>query len=141
MTEKKKFYVGVKAVFVRNGKVLLLRNVRGKWQGKVYWDFPGGRIHEGETIEKALRREVREEAGIKEFTIGEIVGTYLLKTDVEYKTGLMLLMYQCETKEEKITLSDEHDTYEWFAKGEIEKLDRGNGYYVESALMVLGDKL
>lgn len=141
MTEKKKFYISVKATFARDGRVLLLRNVRSKWQGKVFWDFPGGRIRESETFEKALRRAVLEETGIRDFTMGRLIGTYLLKTDIEYKTGLMLLMYQCETNEEKITVSDEHDTYGWFTKEEIEKLDRGNGYYVESALTVLGGKL
>lgn len=141
MTEKKKFYISVKAAFAKDGRVLLLRNVRSKWQGKVFWDFPGGRIHESETVEKALRRAVLEETGIRNFTIGKLIGTYLLKTDIEYKIGLMLLMYQCETKEEKITVSDKHDKHGWFTKGEIEELDRGNGYYVESALTVLGGKL
>ncbi|MBI3335251.1 MAG: NUDIX hydrolase [Candidatus Portnoybacteria bacterium] len=140
MTEKKKFYISVKAAFARDERVLLLRNVRSKWQGKVFWDFPGGRIREGEAIEKALRRSVLEETDIRDFTMGRLIGIYLLKTDVEYKTGLMLLIYQCETKEENIALSDEHDKYGWFTKKEIETLDRGNGYYVESALQVLGRK-
>lgn len=51
--------VAVKAVIVRNGKVLITRS-----QGDTLWDLPGGRIHEGESLEDAIVREAQEELGV-----------------------------------------------------------------------------
>ncbi len=46
----------------QNGKVLLGMKKRGFGQGR--WNGFGGKIHEGETIEQAARREITEECGI-----------------------------------------------------------------------------
>ena len=43
----------------KEGKILL---VNSPWRG---WEYPGGLIEPGETFQEALRREVREEAGVE----------------------------------------------------------------------------
>jgi len=54
--------VGVGAVLVHEGKILLIR--RGKEPLRGRWVVPGGTVEAGETLEQALVREVLEETGL-----------------------------------------------------------------------------
>jgi 8-oxo-dGTP diphosphatase len=54
--------VGVGAVVVRNGKVLLVRRAKPPRLGE--WSLPGGLQRLGETVFEAARREVMEETGV-----------------------------------------------------------------------------
>ena len=52
--------VSVAALVTNNrGEVLLINS---HWRG---WEYPGGLIEPGETFQEALKREVREEAGVE----------------------------------------------------------------------------
>jgi 8-oxo-dGTP diphosphatase len=55
-------YVGVGAVLIHEGRVLLIR--RGKEPLRGRWVVPGGTVELGETLEAALVRELQEETGI-----------------------------------------------------------------------------
>ena len=50
----------VAAVIEQDGRFLVARRLRGTHLGG-YWEFPGGKIGDGEALEDALRREIREE--------------------------------------------------------------------------------
>lgn len=54
--------VGVGAVVIHEGRVLLIR--RGKEPLRGRWVVPGGTVELGETLEAALAREVLEETGL-----------------------------------------------------------------------------
>jgi len=52
--------VVVAAVVERNGRFLVTRRLDGTHLAGC-WEFPGGKVHEGETHEAALAREISEE--------------------------------------------------------------------------------
>ncbi|AGK61872.1 ADP-ribose pyrophosphatase [Archaeoglobus sulfaticallidus PM70-1] len=61
--------VGVGAVIIQNGKVLLVK--RANEPNKGYWSVPGGLVRVGESLRSALAREVKEETGL-EIEIGDV---------------------------------------------------------------------
>ena len=70
-----------------DGDFLLTSRPPGKvYEG--YWEFPGGKIEHGETVERALRRELQEEIGI---TIGP-VHSWKVET-VDYPHALVRLNF------------------------------------------------
>jgi 8-oxo-dGTP diphosphatase len=64
--DRKMVDVAVGVLIRPNGDFLLTSRPPGKvYEG--YWEFPGGKLEAGETVEDALRRELQEEIGV---TIG-----------------------------------------------------------------------
>src|SRR6266705_3893608 len=65
-----RFRVGVIALIFEDGHVLLAHRRDIDW-----WNLPGGGMEAGETVDEALRREVREETGL-EVELEQLVGVY-----------------------------------------------------------------
>ena len=60
---KPTFLVAAAALIDADGRVLIARRPEGKTMAGL-WEFPGGKVADGETPEAALIRELREELGI-----------------------------------------------------------------------------
>jgi 8-oxo-dGTP diphosphatase len=66
--DRKEVEVAVGVLIREDGAFLLTSRPAGKvYEG--YWEFPGGKVEAGESVEQALRRELQEEIGI---TIGPV---------------------------------------------------------------------
>ena len=65
--------LGAAAVVIHDGRVLLIR--RGHAPDAGAWSIPGGAVDVGESVEAALRREVREETGL-DIAVGAFLEIY-----------------------------------------------------------------
>ena len=71
----------VAALIVKDGKILVCQRTKHQTM-PLKWEFPGGKIEEGEQPRDALRRELEEELGI-DATIGDEVA----RIKHEYRSG------------------------------------------------------
>ena len=88
----------------------------GEWKG--FWEFPGGKMEEGETPQEALKREIMEELGI-EIKVGELI------TKIEYDYPTFHLSMDCFFVE--IISGDlilkEHEDAKWLTKEELDSVN------------------
>ncbi|MBR3098404.1 MAG: (deoxy)nucleoside triphosphate pyrophosphohydrolase [Clostridia bacterium] len=102
----------VAAVIRRDGRIFATQ--RGYGAYKDYWEFPGGKIEEGETPEQALEREIREE-----LDTAVSVGKKLAQVEYDYpEFHLSMGCYDCVPVSGKLTLL-EHEAAKWLAPEEL----------------------
>jgi 8-oxo-dGTP diphosphatase len=105
------------AVILKDYRVLVARRSPHKHMGG-YWEFPGGKIEDGETPQQALARELLEELGI---TIR--VGEYFITNEHDYgDKKISLIAYFCSWFAGSLRLAD-HDAVQWCSATELLELD------------------
>ena len=76
------------ALIDRDGRVLLTQRPEGKRLAG-QWEFPGGKVEDGEEPDEALIRELKEELGIDTET------SCLAPVAFNTEDGVLLLLYAC----------------------------------------------
>ena len=105
------------AILIKEGKLLIAKRKAGDRQANK-WEFPGGTVEQDETPEACLKREIREEFGIK-----VSVGRFLGESVYHYDHGsIKLLAYQTYWESGKITLKD-HADYRWVFAEQLAEYD------------------
>ena len=135
--------VGVYAVIIENGKILLTR----QWDS---YSLIGGGVEKGETIEEAIIREVKEETGLAMMP-DKIIhqATTFFKRNAEAKANQSIQLYfthsqlRGEISNDKITASEKtytHGTPEWVDLSEVDKINFRHSVSLTTILRAYGEK-
>ena len=102
----------------KNGEDIIFATQRGYGEFKDGWEFPGGKIEEGETPQEALKREIMEELDT-EISVGELIDTI----EYDYPTfHLSMDCFWCEVIKGNLVLKEAEDA-KWLKKNELDKVD------------------
>ncbi len=100
------------------GEDIVFATARGYGEFKGGWEFPGGKIEEGETSEEALHREIMEELDT-EISVGDLIHT------VEYdypNFHLSMDCFWCQVVKGDLVLKEAEDA-KWLTKAELDTVD------------------
>lgn len=98
-----------------NGEPIIFATQRGYGEFKGGWEFPGGKIEEGETPQEALKREIFEELDT-EISVGELIDTI----EYDYPTfHLSMDCFWCEIVNGDLVLK-EHEAAKWLTKDQLD---------------------
>ena len=96
------------------GKEIILATQRGYGEFKGGWEFPGGKLEEGETPQEALIREIKEELDA-DIDVGELIDI----VEYDYPTfHLSMKCFWCELRSEHLVLN-EHEDAKWLSKDQL----------------------
>lgn len=104
------------AIIIHDNRVFATQ--RGYGEFKDGWEFPGGKVEEGETSRIALVREIREELDT-EIAVGELFDT------VEYDYPafhLSMDCFLCKVVSGKLVLK-EHEDARWLSREQLDSVD------------------
>jgi 8-oxo-dGTP diphosphatase len=104
----------VAAIFTKGEKVLACRRAPHK-NSPGLWEFPGGKVEDGESSFAALEREIKEELGLecKPRETFDVSITKVGELDIKLETII------CPFDTEHELSSTDHDEFRWLASDEL----------------------
>lgn len=106
----------VAAIIVKDSEILATQRGYGEFEGG--WEFPGGKVEEGETPEQAIVREIHEELNAK-----IAVKDFLVQVEHDYPTfHLSMMCFICTLTDPTFQLL-EHHAAKWLDLQHIDSVD------------------
>jgi 8-oxo-dGTP diphosphatase len=107
------------AIIINNDKILCVQRNTNKYEYiSLKYEFPGGKIEDGETSMAALIREIKEE-----LSMDIVINNPFLTVNHDYPDfSLTMESFVCSCTDSNLTLT-EHVDYKWLAIDELTELD------------------
>lgn len=130
-------YIGISTVFICHdgaGNFLLHKRSNNCRDEQGRWDFGGGQLHFGETLEEGVLREVREEYGV----VGKIEKQFpahsLLRVNNGIKTHWLIINFIIRVIREKVKINDKKKMEEigWYKMNNLPKPLHSGAEYTRS---------
>lgn len=105
------------AIIMKGSKVLIAQRSESM-SHPLRWEFPGGKLKQGESPENCIKREIKEELDVE-------ISVDLLLPPVchDYSINkIKLIPFICKLKSEQIILK-EHKSLAWIEKHEVDNFD------------------
>ncbi len=114
-----KYITVVAAIIIHNNQILCVQRSENKLNYiSKKWEFPGGKIEEGETREETIKREISEELKMNIKVEEEFITVSHQYPDFH----LTMHSFICRSENKELTLT-EHIDYKWLVKNELNQLD------------------
>ena len=115
--------IGVGAIIIQNGKILIVR--RGSEPGKGKWSVPGGLVELGETVEQTVVREVKEECGldVEVDELIDVVDSMTFDENGKLKYHFVILDFFVKIKGGELRPGNDAKGALWVPLEEVEKYD------------------
>lgn len=110
--------IALKGIIHYNKDILIIKRSKFDEVGASTWEFVGGKLDFGETLEEGLKREINEEVGL---TVSVERLLYATTFQTSENRQVVILTYLCKSNSNQVTLSDEHDDYLWGGLSDIKK--------------------
>lgn len=122
----------VACIDYRDGKIFIAKR-QNKGDMANRWEFPGGKIDEGEDFETAIKREMQEEFGVQVQVASHITQTSFMHKNKECFVDAFVVHFMEDGLSRPFKLT-EHTDYRWANIDEIPSLD-----FVDSDLQLYPD--
>ena len=101
-------------LILHNGKVLIAQRKRGK-DLALYWELPGGKLEQGETLEQCLKREL-----IEEMALPIEVDKFFMQSVYDYQFGTFAInAFLAHSATDNIPMLSAHEQYKWIKPNEM----------------------
>jgi 8-oxo-dGTP diphosphatase len=107
----------VAALIIKSGRVLCVQRGENKYHYiSKKWEFPGGKLEQGEGHETALVREIAEELHVR-----VSVGVHMVSVEHKYPDFVLTMhAYRCELAHKSIPVTlTEHVAHRWLMPSEL----------------------